>query len=78
MKSIVRRLHRLEESLGVGPETEFTRRLRERIEAARRRLAEARERGELGPPPSGPYFEARGKRFLEEMARIGEGKIRTK
>jgi hypothetical protein len=52
----------------------ITRRLREPLEPGRRRVAEARERGELGPPPSGPYFEARRKWYLEEMARIEERK----
>jgi hypothetical protein len=59
MKAITRRLGRLEERLGLQPETEFDRRLRARIEAAQQRLAEARERGELGPPETGPNVEAR-------------------
>jgi hypothetical protein len=46
-KSIDRRIRRLEEKYGLGPvETEFSRRLRERIEEGRRRLAETQERGE--------------------------------
>jgi hypothetical protein len=53
MKTITRRLHRLEDRFGLQPETEFDRRLRARIDAARRRLAEARERGELGRPRLG-------------------------
>src|SRR5712691_8526999 len=64
MKTITRRLGRLEESYGLRPETEFDRRLRTRIEAAQRRLAEARERGEVGPPETGPHFEARRRRFV--------------
>ena len=61
----------------MGPETEFDRQLRERIDAGRRRLAEARERGELGPPDSGPYFEARRRQYVEEMTRLWrEGKMR--
>ena len=59
MKAISRRLRQLEENLGAGPETEFTRRLRERIEAGRRHLAEARATGEYQVPESGPLFEAR-------------------
>ena len=47
MKSIDRRIRRLEEKYGLGPvETEFSRHLRERMEHGRRRLAEARERCE--------------------------------
>lgn len=46
MKTIIRRLHRLENRFCPPVETESTRRLRRRLEAARRRLAEARERGE--------------------------------
>jgi len=43
---IDRRLRRLEERFGPQVETEFTRRLRARMEAGRRRLAEAQARGE--------------------------------
>jgi hypothetical protein len=47
MKSIDRRIRRFEEKYGLGTvETEFSRRLCERIEEGRRRLGEARERGE--------------------------------
>jgi hypothetical protein len=70
MKAVIRRLRRLEGRLGPAIQTEFDRQLRERIEAGRRRVAEARERGKLGPPESGPFFEARCKRFLQTMARI--------
>ena len=65
MKTIARRLHRLEERLGLQPETEFDRRLRARIDAAQRRLAEARERRELGPPETGPLAEACRRRLME-------------
>ena len=64
MKTIARRLHRLEERLGLQPETEFDRRLRARIEAAQRRLAEARERGELGPPDAGPLIQGCRRRLM--------------
>jgi len=50
MKSIIRRLGKLEGRLGLAPETEFDRQLRARIEAGRRRLAEAKERGEWSGP----------------------------
>jgi hypothetical protein len=65
MKTIARRLHNLEERLGLQPDTEFDRRLRARIEAAQRRLAAARERGELGPPDTGPLVEACRRRLIE-------------
>ena len=69
MKTIIRRLHRLEEErYGTAADIESTRRLREALEAGRRRVAEARERGELGPPPSGPLFESRRQRLLEATA----------
>ena len=65
MKTIARRLYRLEERLGLLPETEFDRRLRARTEAAQRRVAEARERGDLGPPDAGPLVEACRRRLME-------------
>jgi len=43
MKNISRRIRKLEERFGPPVETEFTRRLRERIEAGRRRVAQWRE-----------------------------------
>ncbi len=49
MKSVDRRLLKLNDRFGPAIETEFSRRLRERIITARRRIAEARERGELEP-----------------------------
>ena len=49
MKAIVRRLHRLEDQFGSPGETEYDLWLRERLEAAHRRIAEARKRGELPP-----------------------------
>ena len=52
MRTIARRLQRLEEGFGLGPETEDDRRLRERLESARRRVAEQRVRG--GLPPEEP------------------------
>ena len=43
MRSISRRIRRLEETFEPPVETEYTLRLRERIEAGRRRLAQWRE-----------------------------------
>jgi hypothetical protein len=64
MKTIVRRLRKLEDRFGLAPETEFDRQLRERIEAGRRRVAEARERGEL----SGPIYEDEEKEDLTGLS----------
>jgi hypothetical protein len=49
MKAIVRRLLRLEDRFGSSGETEYDLWLRQRMEAAHRRIAEARKRGELPP-----------------------------
>ena len=52
MKTISRRLRKLEEGFGLVPETEEGQRLRERLEAWHRRLLEARARGDYdGPIP---------------------------
>ncbi|HLM98523.1 MAG TPA: hypothetical protein VK335_04540 [Bryobacteraceae bacterium] len=50
MRTISRRLRKLEDRFGLAPETEFDRQLRAQIEAGRRRVAQARERGELSSP----------------------------
>jgi hypothetical protein len=50
MKTIIRRLRRLEDRFGPPAETEYTRHLRERIKAGRQRVAEAQARGELPVP----------------------------
>jgi hypothetical protein len=71
MKTIARRLHRLEERFGLQPETEFDRRLRARIEAGQRRIAEARERGEWQPPYTGPHTEAYRRRLTRAMGLRG-------
>ena len=47
-----RRLQKLEDGFGLGPETESERQLRARIEEGRRRVAELRARGELPPATS--------------------------
>ena len=65
MKTIARRLYRLEERFGLQPETQFDRRLRARIEVGQRRLAGARERGELQPSETGPLIEACRRRLME-------------
>jgi len=50
MKAIFRRLKRLEDRRQPSEETESSQRLRERIEAGRRRVENARQR--LGLPPA--------------------------
>jgi hypothetical protein len=49
MIALERRLRRLAASLAPERETDYTRRLRARIEEARRRLADARARGDVPP-----------------------------
>jgi len=50
MRTLSRRLRKLEDHHRIGPETEFYRQLRERIAAARRRLAEfAAQEGSQNP-----------------------------
>jgi hypothetical protein len=71
MKTIARRLHRLEERLGLQPETEFDRRLRARVEAAQRRFADARELGGLRPPETGPLVEACRRRLMRALGFSG-------
>jgi hypothetical protein len=46
MRTLSRRLRKLEDRFWLAPETEFDRQLRVRIEAGGRRLDEAKERGE--------------------------------
>jgi hypothetical protein len=65
MNSIIRRIQRLEADCLPAAESEQARQLRKRIEAARRRVAEMRARGELPPPETGPHVEARRLRFLQ-------------
>ena len=49
MRTLSRRLRKLEDRYRIGPETEFDRRLRERVAEARRRLVEVEERQGLKP-----------------------------
>jgi hypothetical protein len=50
MRTIARRLQKLEVRFAVGPETEATLRLRALIKEGRQRVADARARGILSPP----------------------------
>jgi hypothetical protein len=68
MRSIDRRVRRLEDRFGSAVETEFSRRLRERLEAARRRLQEAEERGLYKPPERGPLFEFHQRRLRQALS----------
>jgi hypothetical protein len=53
MKAIVRRLPRLEDQFGSPGETDYDLWLRQRLESAKRSIAEARKRGELPPAEEG-------------------------
>jgi len=48
MKTIIRRLRRLEDRFGLAPETEFDRQLLARLEEGLRRVADAREHSKHG------------------------------
>jgi len=68
MKTIVRRLRRLEDRFCPPVETEFSGRLLSMIAAGRRRVAEARERGELGPPEPAAMPESHRRQLFEAVA----------
>src|SRR5260370_37982086 len=75
-----KQLRRMEDLLAPPKQSEFSRRLLERIEAGKRRAAEYREREGLGPPPE-PAPLVRPPRVrpgsLEEIpARINSGSTR--
>jgi hypothetical protein len=61
VKSTIARLRKLEERMGLGPETEAERRLQVRMQEGIARVAAARARGLLGPPPdhNDPRYLAR-------------------
>jgi hypothetical protein len=67
MKAIIRRLRRLEDRFCPPVETESDRHLLARIEAGRRRVAEARERGELGPAEPAAMPESHRRQLLEAV-----------
>jgi hypothetical protein len=75
MRSISRRIHRLEERLGPPVETEYTRRLREWIEAGRRRLAEAQERGEWCGPVGDHHGENLAGLSVIEVLHRGRARV---
>ena len=69
MRTLSRRLRKLEDHYRIGPETEFDQRLRERIAAARRRLAEFASQ-EGSHPPSVACEDLSGL-TVEEILRRG-------
>ena len=69
MKTIIRRLRKLEDRYRIGPETEFVRRLRERVAAALGRLAELAAQ-EGSHPPSAASEDLPGL-TVEEILRRG-------
>ena len=76
MRTIARRLQRLEEGFALGPETEQDRQLRERIKAAHRRAAERRARE--GLPPEEPDEEDLSGLTLTEILHRGRARARAK
>ena len=72
MKAVTWRIRRLEEKFGPPVETEFSRRLRERLDAAERRVAAAEERGELKPVAEvRPGHAQHGPRTIIDILRSG-------
>jgi hypothetical protein len=67
MKAIARRLHRLEGQFGSPGETEYDLWLCQRLEAAKRRIAEARAVGELPPAEEERPLTAFEQRRLETL-----------
>jgi hypothetical protein len=57
VKALIRRLCRLEDRFGPAIETDFSRRMHERIKAGRRRVAEMRESLGLSPPEDWPPYD---------------------
>jgi hypothetical protein len=70
MRPIARRLHRLEGQFGSPGETEYDVWLRQRLEAADRRIAEAVKRGELPPAEEGRPLTEYDQRRLEILKRV--------
>ena len=69
MKAISTRLGKLEQRLGLGPETEDQRRLRERLESARRRIAESRASKGLPPEAEHQQEDLKGLSIVEILQR---------
>ena len=69
MKTIERRLRKLEGRIGPEVETEHDRWLMARLDAAARRRKEAEERGEHQPPERGPGFEEHRQALREALGR---------
>ena len=76
MKSISRRIRRLQERFGLEPvETEFSRRLRERIQEGWRRRVEARERGEWSGPVGHDEEENLAGLSMTEILHLGRARV---
>ena len=75
MKTIARRLQKLEHGFRLGPETESERQLRAQIEEGRRRVAEARARGVLPPETSENDREDLSGLSIEEILHRGRARI---
>ena len=70
MRDLAGRIRRLEKRFGDPVETEFSRRLRKRIESARERLAEARQRGAFGHSKDGSACEARRRQIRQILGLV--------
>ena len=75
MKTIARRLQKLEHGFRLGPETESERQLRAQIEEGRRRVAEARVRGVLPPASSEDDREGLSGRSAIEILQRGRARV---
>jgi len=75
MKTIARRLRRLEHGFRLGPETESERHLRAQIEEGRRRVADARARGVLAPATSENDRDDLSGLSLEEILQRGRARV---
>ena len=74
MRGLARRIRRLEEQFGPPIETEFSRRLRKRLESARQRIAAAGgERSELVPKQQSASEEYRLQVLTRAAMRIARG-----
>jgi len=69
VSTIERRLRKLEDRFHTV-ETDFNRRLRERIAAGQRRLRDAEEKGLCKPPERGPWREFTRQRLLNAVRHL--------
>ncbi len=76
MKSLIRRIEKLEQHLLPAPETAFSRRLLARLEAGRRRVALAR--GETIPTAVPPPETSPSPRLVDRVAILHRGRERAR